>query len=385
MTNDKNDIEQTKKTDISLDDIKNSVDALSSIDRKTLLRYLRTKVDDDLAFGSEYETILDPNIQKFTAFPIQYNGIWKKYKEQMASFWKAEEIDFSNDYNDFMSLSDNEKYFIEMILAFFASSDGIVNFNLSERFIKEIQNTEILFGYQFQTMIENIHNEVYSLMLDNIVRDQNRKEYLFNAIKNVESVKLMSDWAFKWIDSDKSFAHRAVAFAIIEGVFFSGAFAAIFWIKKYKNKNQGGHSRGKPFMEGLVKANKFISRDEGQHVSYACEVYSLLNHKLTSSEINEIMKEGVDIAKKFMVDAIPVKLIGMNNDSMCNYLEYIGDRLLNMLGYKKIFNKTNPFKFMETIGLCDKTSFFETRPHEYQDAHILNVGNKNELTLKDDF
>ena len=303
----------------------------------------------------------------------------------MASFWKAEEIDFSGDYNDFLTLSDGEKYFVEMILAFFAASDGIVNFNLSERFTKEIQNTEILFTYQFQTMIENIHSEVYSLMLENIVKDVARREFLFNAIQNIESIKLMADWAFKWIESSASFAHRVVAFAVVEGVFFSGAFAAIFWLKKYKNKNRSDFSKGKPFMDGLIKSNKFISRDEGQHCAYACEVYSLLNHKLPASEINEIIKEGVEIAKKFMTDAIPVKLIGMSNQSMCDYIEYIGDRMLIMLGYKKIYNKANPFKFMETIGLNDKTNFFESRPHEYQDSHIMNIGNKTSIVINDDF
>lgn len=333
---------------------------------------------------NENEPILNENTRKFTAFPIQYQNIWKIYKEQVACFWKAEEIDFSNDYNDFLTLNDEEKHFVEMILAFFAASDGIVNFNLSERFTKDVKNTEILFTYQFQTMIENVHAETYSLMLDNIVRDPERKQYLFNAIQNVESVKLMADWAFKWIDSSKSFAHRAVAFAVVEAVFFSGAFAAIFWIKKYKNKSRE-NSKGTPFMDGLIKSNKFISRDEAMHVRYACAVYSLLHTKLPTSEINEIVTDGVKVAQKFMSDALPVKLIGMNGQNMCNYIEYIGDRLLVMLGYKKIFNKTNPFKFMETIGLNDKTNFFETRPHEYQDAHVMNKGNKSKITITDDF
>lgn len=397
----------------NMQDIKKSFETMSKTDKMELLGYLLKSVDDEkdenLINDSinqiiknvgvrkfekiidnynkqiiEDEPILNPNNKKFTAFPIQYQNIWKKYKEQMASFWKAEEIDFSNDYNDFLTLNDDEKYFVEMILAFFAASDGIVNFNLSERFIGEIQNTEILFAYQFQTMMENIHNEIYSLMLDNIVKDTGRREFLFNAIQNVESIKLMADWAFKWIDSSKSFAHRVVAFAIVEGVFFSGAFASIFWIKKYKNK-QRDYGKGKPFMDGLIKSNKFISRDEGMHCAFACEVYSLLKNKLSTDEINEIMREGVSIAQNFMTDALPVKLIGMSSESMCNYIEYIGDRLLVMLKYKKIYNKKNPFKFMETIGLNDKTSFFETRPHEYQDSHIMNKGNKTDIIIGDDF
>ncbi len=353
-------------------------------EKDELIKYINTQfTNTNKQNCDENEPILNPENKKFTAFPIKYQTIWKRYKEQMASFWKAEEIDFSNDYNDFLTLSDDEKHFVEMILAFFAASDGIVNFNLGERFIREIQNTEIIFTYQFQAMMENIHSELYSLMLDNIVKDPIKKEFLFNAIQNVESVKLMSDWALKWIESSASFAHRVVAFAIVEGVFFSGAFAAIFWIKKFKNKNNS--SKGKPFMDGLIKSNKFISRDEGLHAQTACDVYALLNKKLSANEINEIMREGVDIAKIFYTDALPVKLIGMNSESMCNYIEYIGDRLLIMLGYKKIYNKTNPFKFMETIGLNDKTNFFETRPTEYQDAHIMNKGNRNNIIINDDF
>lgn len=329
------------------------------------------------------EPILNDDNFQFTAFPIKYNNIWKKYKEQMACFWKPEEIDFSNDYNDFLTLSNNEQFFIKRILAFFAASDGIVNFNLSERFVREVKNNQILFMLRFQAMMEDIHSHVYSLMLDNIVKDENERNLLFNAIKTVPSVKMMADWAFKWIESDKSFAHRVIAFAIVEGVFFSGAFASIFWIKKYKNKHRN-LSKGAPFMDGLIKSNKFISRDEGLHFNSACEIYSLLKNKLSTEEINSIIIEGVEISKKFMTDALPVKLIGMNSEMMCDYIEYIADRSLVMLGYKKIYNKKNPFKFMETIGLNDKTNFFETRPHEYQDAHIMNTGNKTKITINND-
>lgn len=331
-----------------------------------------------------YEPILDPSKKQFTAFPIQYQDIWKLYKEQQACFWKAEEIDFSNDYNDFMTLNKDEQHFVKMILAFFAASDGIVNFNLGERFIREIQNSEILTMYRWQAMMEDIHSHTYSLMLDNLIKDNTEREFLFKAIQNVESVKLMADWAFKWIESSRSFAHRVIAFTVVEGIFFSGAFAAIFWIKKYKNKHRES-GRGKPFMDGLIKSNKFISRDEGLHLAGGCAVYSLLLNKLTQDEVYNIMSEGVKIAQKFMTDALPVKLIGMSNESMSDYIEYIADRQLVMLGYKKLYNKTNPFKFMETIGLNDKTNFFETRPHEYQDAHIMNKGNKNTIVIKDDF
>ena len=671
MISNKNDI---NKPNQAPNDLKTQYDTMSQIDKMGLIDLITKKMDQDPELSNYFvnklienvgyvktmnildkynkkednnEPILNEDIRKFTAFPIQYQTIWKKYKEQMACFWKAEEIDFSNDYNDFMTLSDNEKYFIEMILAFFAASDGIVNFNLSERFIKEVQNTEIIFAYQFQAMMENIHcvsgntkiltdqgykkivdllfenvkvwngkefsevliqytgdsqlyrveltngmyldctpehkwftktrnqseksitftkdlkindiiydyslpivdnqdpdrfvdpysrgvqcgniesfstnidkeryfvpinysketklrwfegvcdscgcpnynthikitndnrkffkkiqlmlttlgihselsfnsdlnrymididsyntkllsdlglkpkiyqlicgsnkqsnpkkiskitlldgihktycfneskehsgifngiltgqSEVYSLMLENIVKDVERRFFLFDAIRNVESVKMMADWAFKWIESSKSFAYRVVAFAIVEGVFFSGAFAAIFWIKKYKNKNRK-FGKGKPFMDGLIKSNKFISRDEGLHCKFACEIYSLLKNKLLPSEMNEIMKEGVIISQRFMTDALPVSLIGMNSTAMCDYIEYIGDRLLFLLGYNKIFNKKNPFKFMETIGLNDKTNFFETRPHEYQDAHIMNKTTKGSFKISD--
>jgi len=355
---------------------------LVKLTKKHGIRKLETIIDDINKDQTTNEPLLDVKNRKLTAFPITYPSLWKKYKEQMACMWKAEEIDFSNDYNDFMTLNTNEQHFIEMILAFFAASDGIVNFNLSERFTREIQITEALFAYQFQEMMENIHSEVYSLMLDNIVRDPKRKAFLFDAVKNVPSVKLMADWAFKWIDSSDSLAHRIVAFAVVEAVFFSGAFAAIFWIKKYKNKE----SNSKQFMAGLIKSNKFISRDEGLHCKFACELYGLIVNKLSSREVNDIVKDGVRIAQAFMTEAIPVRLIGMNDVSMCDYIEYIGDRLLIMLGYKKVFNKQNPFKFMETIGLNDKTNFFEERAHEYQDAHIMNKSaNKSTINIKADF
>ena len=270
----------------TLEESVNSLIEKYSIDQIT--SFLQEKQNTQLK-NKSYEEILDPTLMKFTAFPIKYNHIWKLYKEQVASFWKAEEIDFSNDYNDFLTLNKNEQYFIEMILAFFAASDGIVTFNLSERFTKEVKNTEILFAYQFQTAMENIHSETYSLMLENIVRDTERKLFLFNAIQNVDSVKKMADWAFKWIDSTESFAHRVIAFAIVEGVFFSGAFASIYWIKHYKNKNNGS-GKGKTFMEGLIQSNHLIARDEGMHCKFAVEIYSLLNNKLSQEEIHKIMK-----------------------------------------------------------------------------------------------
>lgn len=319
----------------------------------------------DLNKLEHIEPILDPKNKRYTAFPIKYPTVWQSYQEQKACNWTAEEIDFSKDYEDYIKLTKDEQHFIDMILAFFAASDGIVNFNLSERFTREIQIMEGLFAYQYQIAMENVHSHVYSLMLDNIVKDPQKKLHLFNAIETVPAVKEMADWAFKWIDSAESFAHRLIAFAIVEAVFFSGAFAAIFWLKKHRNS-------GRMFMNGLISSNKLIARDEGLHCKFACTLYSLLEKRLDSSVVNQMMSEGVDIAKNFITKAIPVKLIGMNSDLMNAYEEYIADRLLNMLGYKKMYNTKNPFLFMETIGLNDKTNFFESRPTEYQDAHVMN-------------
>lgn len=328
----------------------------------------------------EVEPLLLESNRKFTAFPIIYQDIWDEYKNQVACYWKVEEIDFSNDYNDFVTLDKDEQHFIKMILAFFAASDGIVNFNLSERFVREITNTEVLFTYQFQAMMENVHSIAYSSMLDNIVKDKDEREGLFNAIQTVPSVKKMADWSFDWIESDKSFAHRLVAFAIVEGIFFSGAFAAIFWLKKYKHPQNS-----KPFMNGLVTSNNFISRDEGLHYKFACVLYKHIKNKLTQSEIVEILEPAVDIAKQFMTDAIPIRLIGMNNSAMNEYIEYISDMMLTMMGYSKIYKKENPFKFMETIGLNCKTNFFDARAHEYQDAHVKNKQGAGTIEMLDSF
>lgn len=325
------------------------------------------------------EPIFTEEKRKFTAFPIEYPDLWAEYKDQKASYWKAEEVDFSNDYEDFLTLDKDEQHFIKMVLAFFAASDGIVNFNLSERFIREVTITEAQFAYRFQAMMEDTHSEVYSLMLDNIIKDKKEKERLFNAIETIPSVKKMADWSFEWIHSNKSFAHRLVAFAIVEGIFFSGAFAAIFWLKKYKYSKYS-----KPFMTGLVTSNKFISRDEGLHYRFACTLYKHIINKLSQEQINEILKQAVEISKEFMNDAIPVKLIGISNNTMNEYIEYISDILLTMLGYKKIYKTENPFKFMEVIGLNDKTNFFDLRAHEYQDSHIKNKNKEISFDIDDD-
>lgn len=326
----------------------------------------------------QVEPILNPENFRFTIYPIKYPTVWELYERQLACFWKAKEIDFSKDYEDFIRLNTEEQHFIKMILAFFAASDGIVNWNISERFLKDVQICEARTAYVFQMMMEGIHGETYSLMLDNIVRDKTEKTRLFSAITEVESVKLMSDWAIKWIQSTDSFQYRLIAFALIEGVFFSGAFASIFWLKKYRGS-------GTHFMNGLIKSNEFISRDEGLHTDFACEIYRLLQHKLDLSQVSQIFDEGVAISKRFMEDALPCRLIGMSSEHMNQYIEYVADRLLVALGYSKRYNKSNPFTFMDTIGMTQKTNFFEHRPSEYASAHLFNDSASGDIEITEDF
>jgi len=325
------------------------------------------------------EPILDDSNSRFTMYPIQYQGLWDLYQKQLSSFWKPQEIDFSKDYEDFVELSVDEQHYIKRVLAFFAASDGIVNFNLSKRFLQEIKIMEAITCYTYQMMIEGIHSETYSLMLDNLIKDPTEKDFLFQSIKTVESVKKLGDWAMHWIESDLSFAHRVVAFAVVEGIFFSGAFASIFWLKRYK-------SNGRLFLQGLVKSNEFIARDEGMHVQFACEIYKLLETKLSKEAVFALIDDGVKVAKIFMKDALPIRLLGMNSDSMEQYIECVADRLSMDLGYKKIYNTPNPFVFMETIGMLGKSNFFESRPTDYQSA--FNQDNKrttNLETFEDDF
>jgi len=322
---------------------------------------------------SLYEPILDPAKSRLTTFPIEYKDLWKMYKKQFAAMWKSDDIDMSDDYKDFISFNDDEKYFLKKILAFFAASDGIVNFNIRERFSNDVKIYEAQVVYAFQQMMENVHGEVYSMMLDNFVKDPDERNSLFNAIENDESIKLMKDWAFKWIESGESFSHRLIAFAIIEGVFFCGCFAAIFWFKLIRNKS-------KNVLKGLVQANEYIQRDETSHCDFACRLYHHIVNKLSSDDVYKIMDEAVKIAQNFMTVALPVKLIGMNNALMAEYIEYIGDRLLVDLGYSKLYQKKNPFEFMDTIGMAGRTNFFEGRNTVYQFA-----GKNSELEMSDDF
>jgi ribonucleoside-diphosphate reductase beta chain len=322
-----------------------------------------------------YEPILEPNDGRFVLFPIQHNDIWSFYKKAEASFWTAEEIDLSADIIDWENkLNENEKHFVKHILAFFAASDGIVNENLAENFLSEVQYTEAKFFYGFQVAIENIHSETYSLLIDTYIKETAEKNYLFNAINTMACVRRKADWALKWIEKG-SFAQRLVAFAAVEGIFFSGSFCSIFWLKK----------RG--LMPGLGFSNELISRDEGLHCDFACLLYN--NHlvnKLSSEEIREIILDAVEIEKEFILEALPVKLIGMNSDLMSQYIEFVADRLLLELGNDKVFNVTNPFDFMDMLSIQGKSNFFEKRVSEYQKAGVLNSGQETHgFTLDADF
>lgn len=325
-----------------------------------------------------YEPILDESNRRFALFPIQYNELWNQYKKQEKMFWTVEEIDFSQDYDDFKKLSEEKKHVIKMILAFFASMDGIVNFNIDENLLKKITINEAITTYRFQATMESIHNECYSLMIDNLIKDPKEKLYLFNSIKTIPSIKKIADWAIKWIHSDLTIAHKIIAFACIEGILFSGAFAIIFWLKKYEGS-------GKNFMHGLCKSNELISRDEGLHCEFACELYKLINNKLDEKEVHQIILESVLIAKNFNASTIECKLIGLNSELMNQYIEYIADRLSVLLGYTKIFKSTNPFSFIDTIGMMQKTNFHESRPTEYKSAHLEYTIETFNILKNDDF
>jgi len=319
------------------------------------------------------EPILKENKDRFVLFPIQHDEIWKMYKKAEASFWTAEEIDLSHDQKDWERLSDNERHFVKHVLAFFAASDGIVNENLAVNFMREVQVPEARCFYGFQTMIENIHSETYSLLIDTYIKDTKEKERLFNAIETVPCVQKKAQWALRWISKkNASFAERLVAFAAVEGIFFSGSFCSIFWLKK----------RG--LMPGLSFSNELISRDEGLHCDFACLLYNMLEGKLSTERIQEIIGDAVAIEKEFVSDSLPVDLIGMNAKMMCQYIEFVADRLLVALGYHRLFNATNPFDFMELISLQGKTNFFEKRVGEYQKAGVMGNGSKEAHSFNTD-
>lgn len=323
------------------------------------------------------EPLLAENPQRFCMFPIKYPQIWEMYKKAEASFWTAEEADLSQDLPHWERLSSDEKHFISHVLAFFAASDGIVLENLAGRFMKEIQVPEARAFYGFQIAIENIHSEMYSLLLETYIKDSKEKDHLFRAIETVPCVAKKAKWSLRWIDSSESFAERILAFACVEGIFFSGSFCSIFWLKK----------RG--LMPGLTFSNELISRDEGLHCDFACLLYSLLNHKLSEERVKEIVCDAVEIEREFVCDALPCDLIGMNAKLMSQYIDFVADRLLVALGYSKVYNVQNPFDWMELISLQGKTNFFEKRVGEYQKASVMsgldNMERNHVFSLDEEF
>ncbi len=323
--------------------------------------------------SEQEEPLLKENPNRFVLFPIQHDDIWSWYKQSEASFWTAEEIDLSADLVDWEKLTDDERHFIKHVLAFFAASDGIVNENLAENFVNQVQYTEAKFFYGFQIMMENIHSETYSLLIDTYIKDTAEKNYLFNAIDNLECVKKKANWAMRWIENG-SFAERLIAFAAVEGIFFSGSFCSIYWLKK----------RG--LMPGLTFSNELISRDEGVHCDFACLLYNdHIIHKLPKETIEKVIVDAVNIEKEFVSDALPVKLIGMNSEMMCTYIEFVADRLLSALSNPKIYNVENPFPWMDMISLQGKTNFFEKRVGDYQKSGVMAERDKQIFSLDEDF
>ncbi len=319
------------------------------------------------------EPILKENKDRFVLFPIKHKDIWEMYKKAEASFWTAEEIDLNPDLQDWENkLNDDEKHFIKHVLAFFAASDGIVNENLAVNFMNEVQYPEARCFYGFQIMMENIHSETYSLLIDSYIKDPKEKDRLFHSIDTLPCVGKKAQWALKWIGNG-TFAERLIAFAAVEGIFFSGSFCSIFWLKK----------RG--LMPGLTFSNELISRDEGLHCDFACLLYAQLENQLPKEKVTAIITNAVEIEKEFVSDALPVRLIGMNAEMMCQYIEFVADRLLVALGCEKAYNANNPFDFMELISLQGKTNFFEKRVAEYQKSGVMGKKEDNIFSLDEDF
>ncbi len=308
-----------------------------------------------------HENLLTPTNDRFVLFPIKHHDMWDMYKKAMASFWTAEEIDLYSDLKDWESLNEQERHYISHILAFFSASDGIVNENLALRFYNDVQAPEARSFYGFQIAMENIHAETYGLLIDTYIKDEKQKQYLFHAIDNIPCIKKKADWALRWIYSNDNFAERLVAFAAIEGIFFSGSFCSIFWLKK----------RG--LMPGLTFSNELISRDEGLHTDFACLLYrDHIQQKPSKERIEALIREAVALEQEFITEALPVSLIGMNADLMKEYIRFVADRLMRTLGYEDIFGAKNPFDWMELISMQGKTNFFEKRVAEYQKAGVMN-------------
>ncbi|MGY8701858.1 MAG: ribonucleotide-diphosphate reductase subunit beta [Candidatus Poseidoniales archaeon] len=334
----------------------------------------------DIDFSAEFvEPMLKENLDRFVLFPIKHDDIWEMYKMEQASFWTAEEIDLAQDTKDWALLNDDERHFLKHVLAFFAASDGIVNENLVLNFSNEVQWPEARAFYGFQIMMENVHAETYSLLIDTYISDPDEKNHLFKALETVPSVKKKGDWAMRWLSRKKgNFAERLVAFAAVEGIFFSGSFCAIFWLKK------------RNLMPGLTFSNELISRDEGLHCDFACLLHTQLERPAECSKVRAILSEAVEIEKEFVTSALPVSLLGMNDVHMCQYIEFVADRLAVALGCTKIYGAENPFPWMEMISMQGKTNFFEKRVAEYQKAGVMNAGSslgavQTRFSMEEDF
>lgn len=320
------------------------------------------------------EPLLDTSCNRFTLYPIKYWDIFEMYRKAKASIWMVEEVDLSKDLHDWNNLNSNEKFFLSYILAFFAASDGIVNENLVEKLYSEIQVPEARSFYSVQIFMENIHSEMYSLLIDTYIKDAQEKEKLFNAIETIPSIRKKADWALKWIhDMNNNFSDRLLAFAVVEGIFFSGSFAAIYWFKK----------RG--LLPGLTFSNELISRDEGLHTDFACLLFKYLNNKPPKSKILKVVQEAVDLESEFLSEALPVSLIGLNKNLMGDYIKFVADRLLKELGLEKYYQTKNPFEFMDNICIEGKTNFFEKRNAEYQKCNVMSTRKDLEFHLDVDF
>jgi ribonucleotide reductase beta subunit family protein with ferritin-like domain len=319
------------------------------------------------------EPLLDPENNRLTIFPIKFDNIWEMYQKMEASFWTSKEIDWSKDKYDFKKLNENEQRFIKYVLAFFSASDTIVNMNLGERLSQEVQPLEAKMVYQFQMMIENIHSQTYSLQIENIIEDYDEKLAILNAVENVPCIKKKTDWMMKWIKSTDSFPIRLVAQTISEGLFFSGSFCSIFWLKQ------------KNIMPGLISSNELIARDEGMHCDFSIMLYHMLNRKLSQDTIHQMFEDAVETERVFICESLPCSLLGMNADLMEQYIKYVADRLITQLGYEKLYKVENPFTWMEAISIEGKTNFFEHRPTQYQRAEVLNETKQQTFEVSEDF